>query len=154
MNPAPVDRVKNINIVMVLYPKAEDNMVQVVVGIIPNSSKEILVTQRPRQKSYSGYWEFPGGKIEKNESVYQALVRELKEELDIEVLAAEPWKKLDYTYPEKIIKLDLWIVKQFRRELKGMEQQAFQWVALEKLTAIHFLPANKIILADLIKHLS
>ena len=123
-------------------------MVHVVVGVIPNSKKEILVTQRPTQKSYSGYWEFPGGKKEANETAYQALVRELKEELDLEVLAAEPWKKLDYVYPEKLVELDLWIVTEFKREPKGMENQDFQWVALDKLAEIDFLPANKLVLAE------
>jgi 8-oxo-dGTP diphosphatase len=123
-------------------------MVQVVVGVIPNAKKEILVTQRPTQKSYSGYWEFPGGKKEPNETAYQALVRELKEELDLEILSAEPWKKLDYAYPEKLVELDLWIVTEFRREPRGMENQAFQWVALDQLAAIDFLPANKMVLAE------
>ncbi len=129
-------------------------MVQVVVGVIPNAHKEILVTQRPSQKSYSGYWEFPGGKKEENESAYQALVRELKEELDIEVLAAEPWRKIKYVYPEKIVELDLWIVAHFKRTPKGMEQQAFQWVALDQLAEIDFLPANKLILAEVVKRFS
>ncbi|HSW71084.1 MAG TPA: 8-oxo-dGTP diphosphatase MutT, partial [Gammaproteobacteria bacterium] len=115
----------------------KENQVQVVVGVIPNSNKEILVTQRPLQKSYSGYWEFPGGKIEKNESAYEALIRELKEELDIDVQAALHWKKLEYIYPEKTVNLDLWIVTKFSRELKSMEQQAFQWVALENLSAVY-----------------
>lgn len=126
-------------------------MVHVVVGIIPNSRKEILVTQRPQEKSYSGYWEFPGGKVEANESSYQALVRELKEEIDIDVEAAEPWKRMDYTYPEKTVELDLWIVTGFSREPKGMEQQDVQWVALDQLHAIDFLPANRVILAEIVK---
>lgn len=129
-------------------------MVHVVVGVIPNSKKEILVTQRPPQKSYSGYWEFPGGKKESWESAYQALIRELKEELDIEVETAEPWKKLNYAYPEKIVELDLWIVTGFSGNPKGMEQQAFQWVALDQLDELDFLPANKVILAEVVKHFS
>ena len=129
-------------------------MVQVVVGVIPNAKKEILVTQRPPQKSYSGYWEFPGGKKEENETAYQTLVRELKEELDLDVLAALPWKKLSYTYPERIVDLDLWIVTDFSRDPKGMEQQAFQWVALDQLHQIDFLPANKVILDEVIQRFS
>lgn len=129
-------------------------MVHVVVGVIPNSKNEILVTQRPPQKSYSGYWEFPGGKKEANENAYQALVRELKEELDIEVLAAEPWKTLKYSYPERVVELDLWIVTRFHRDPQGMEQQAFQWVALDELRNIDFLPANKTILPEIIARFS
>jgi len=126
-------------------------MVQVVVGVISNLNKEILVTQRPTQKSYSGYWEFPGGKKELNETSYQTLVRELKEELDIEVLSAEAWKRLEYEYPEKIIELNIWIVTKFRRDPQGMENQAFQWVSLDKLAEIDFLPANKMVLTEIIQ---
>ncbi|HVY53082.1 MAG TPA: 8-oxo-dGTP diphosphatase MutT [Gammaproteobacteria bacterium] len=126
-------------------------MVYVVVGVVPNSNNEILVTQRPTQKSYSGYWEFPGGKKEQDETPYQTLVRELKEELDIDVQAAEPWQQLEYNYPEKIVFLDIWIVNQFSGQLKGMEDQAFQWVSLDKLNEIDFLPANKTILEKVIE---
>lgn len=129
-------------------------MLQVVVGVIPRANKEILVTQRPPQKSYSGYWEFPGGKREVNESAYQTLARELKEELDIDVLAAQPWTKLEYVYPEKTIELDLWIVTHFEGILKGIEQQAFQWVPLDQLAEINFLPANKLILPEVVKRFS
>jgi 8-oxo-dGTP diphosphatase len=123
-------------------------MVYVVAAVILNAQRQILVTQRPGQKTYSGYWEFPGGKIEPNETSYQALVRELKEELNIQVLSAEPWQKLEYAYPEKIVSLDLWIVKQFSGEPQSMENQAFQWVAVDELEAIDFLPANKMILGE------
>lgn len=125
-------------------------MVYVVVGVVVNAHQELLVTQRPVQKSYSGYWEFPGGKKEPQETAYQALVRELKEELDIEVLSAEPWQQMEYAYPEKTVLLDLWIVRAFTGKLQGMENQAFQWVALNQLKTIDFLPANKIILDQVI----
>jgi len=129
-------------------------MIQVVVGVIPNAQNEILVTQRPVQKSWSGYWEFPGGKKEPQETAYQTLVRELKEELDIEVLAARAWKQMTYTYPERTVELNLWIVTEFKRQPQGMEEQAFQWIALNKLEEINFLPANKIILQDVIREFS
>lgn len=126
-------------------------MVHVVVGLLFNSKKELLVTQRPLQKSYSGYWEFPGGKKEANESAWEALVRELKEELDLDIHSGHPWKTLNYVYPEKTVDLDLWIVTDFSREPQGMEEQAFQWVALNQLNTIDFLPANKLVLAEVIE---
>lgn len=129
-------------------------MIYVVVGVVPNGQNKILVTQRPVQKTYKGYWEFPGGKREANESPYETLVRELKEELDINVLAADPWKTMEYTYPDKVVFLDIWIVRSFSGELTGMEDQAFQWVALDKLQEIDFLPANKMILEEVRQHFS
>ncbi len=126
-------------------------MLYVVVGVVVNAQKELLVTQRPLQKSYSGYWEFPGGKKEAEETPQEALVRELKEELDINVLTAEPWQQMEYAYPEKLVFLDLWIVREFTGQPQGMENQAFQWVALDQLNAINFLPANKMMLAAVIE---
>jgi 8-oxo-dGTP diphosphatase len=58
---------------------------------------------------------------------------------------------MNYTYPEKTVELDLWIVTRFGREPKGMEQQDVQWVALDQLHAVDFLPANKLILAEIVK---
>ena len=129
-------------------------MVYVVVGVAINSKNELLVTQRPIDKPYSGYWEFPGGKREANETPYQTLVRELKEELNMEVLSGKSWQQLEYTYPDKIVFLDIWIIEQFSGELKGMENQDFKWVAFDELAQINFLPANKAILAELINQLS
>ena len=120
----------------------------VVVGIIPNAQKEILIAQRPVQKSYSGYWEFPGGKKELDETPYETLVREFKEELNIEVVAANPWRQMEYQYPERTIFLDIWIITEFKGEIQSLENQDFQWVSLSKLDNIHFLPANKLILDD------
>lgn len=127
-------------------------MLAVVVGVIVNAHQQVLIAQRPTQKSYSGYWEFPGGKIEHQETPYQALVRELREELNITVITAVPWKQMEYSYPERTIALHLWIVSSFSGNPQGMENQAFQWVSLEQLSTVDFLPANKIILSQLIKH--
>lgn len=129
-------------------------LIHVVVGLVSNVKNEILITQRPVQKSYSGYWEFPGGKKEIGETPYQTLVREMKEELDVEVLSAEPWQQLTYHYPEKTVLLDMWIVIRLSGELKGLENQAFQWVPLDKLHSIDLLPANKLILDEVIARFS
>lgn len=150
MNHALVVRVKNINIVMGCYL----NMIYVVVGVVVNAKNEVLVTQRPADKSYKGYWEFPGGKRENNETPYQTLVRELKEELNVDVLSGQSWHQLEYTYPDKTVFLDIWMVNRFSGKLQGMENQAFQWVTLDKLEEVDFLPANKTILRKVIKHLS
>jgi len=127
-------------------------MIHVVVGVIFNSQGQLLVTQRPPQKSWSGYWEFPGGKLEPGETPFQTLVRELKEELAIEVLSAKAWSTLKYTYPEKTVFLDLWLVSRFQGTLNGLEGQAFQWVDLNNLPELEFLPANKLILESIKNH--
>lgn len=124
-------------------------VVPVVVALILNENNELLISQRPSQKSYSGYWEFPGGKIEAGEAPYPALVRELKEELDLEICAAHPWKTLEYVYPEKTVELNLWLVTSFTGAPRSMEEQAFRWLPLDQLNTIDFLPANKLILTEL-----
>ena len=66
-------------------------VVEVVAAVILRPDGQFLLTQRPDGKIYSGYWEFPGGKVEPNESLLHALERELWEELGIHVRQAHPW---------------------------------------------------------------
>ena len=73
----------------------------VVVGVIYNMQGEILLARRPLQVEQGGLWEFPGGKCEKNETVEQALARELQEELGIVVEQARPFIRVYHTYPQK-----------------------------------------------------
>lgn len=85
--------------------------IKVVVGVILNEQTgEILLGQRPKGKPWEDWWEFPGGKIEDGESQKQALVRELKEELGIDVHACTPWVTFTYEYPKTIVNLAFWRV--------------------------------------------
>ncbi len=77
----------------------------VAVGVIVRTDGAVLLADRPAGKPYAGYWEFPGGKIEKGESVEQALERELAEELGVRVRSAEPWTVLEYDYPHAYVRL-------------------------------------------------
>lgn len=129
------------------------SLTHVVVGIIVNANNEILIAERPPGKSYHGFWEFPGGKIETNESILQALQRELFEELGINVISAEAWLQFNYTYPDRAICLDVWRVTQFTGEPCGLESQRIQWAALAQLNQFQFLPGNKEIL-EKIEYLS
>lgn len=111
----------------------------------------VLIAQRPAHKPYPGYWEFPGGKLEKGETPYQALCRELKEELNIEVIQAENWLKFEHAYPSQVVLLDIWFVRQFSGEAVGQEGQAIQWVSQEQFEQFDFLPANQAIISQLIQ---
>lgn len=110
-------------------------LLRAVVGIIIRKNK-ILVAERPQDKPYSGYWEFPGGKIEENETGKTALTRELHEELGIEVLAAEAWFMHTHTYPDKTVCLDIWLVKAFTGEPYSKENQTLRWVALSDILSL------------------
>ena len=138
-----VDQAKNSSNVMAALA---DSIIQVAVGIIFNTHGEVLIAQRPAGKSYSGLWEFPGGKIETHEAVFQALQRELAEELGIQVLAADAWFQLDYTYSDRHVLLHIWRIIQFSGEPLGKENQLIQWVSSNRFDEFQFLAGNQRIL--------
>ena len=86
-----------------------------------------LLAQRPPDKIWAGYWEFPGGKIEPGETPYHALVRELREELGITVTTAYPWLTRVYTYPHATVRLNFFRVTAWSGELHPHEGQQFVW---------------------------
>lgn len=121
----------------------------VVVGILTNANGEVLIAQRPMQKFMGGLWEFPGGKREPHETVFQALQRELHEELRIHVITAKPWLRVHYSYPDQTVYLDTWQVTRYSGELHGMEGQAFQWILPSDAGKFTFPEGN----AEIIKKL-
>ena len=86
-------------------PNPSRSVTPVAVGVLVRSDGAVLLADRPQGRPYSGYWEFPGGKIEPGESVEQALERELAEELGVRVRATEPWVVLEYDYPHAYVRL-------------------------------------------------
>lgn len=115
--------------------------IDVVVGIVKRDGK-VLVGQRPEGKPYSGYWEFPGGKIEKEELALDALRRELSEELGIAVMQAESWFEHCHQYPDKIVLLKIWQVKEFLGEPQAKEGQCLRWVTFPEILALQLLAGN------------
>jgi len=115
--------------------------VYAVAGILQRENK-ILVAERPVGKPYSGFWEFPGGKIEADESGEDALKRELHEELGIIVNAAQLLFKHEYSYPDKFVFLEIWRVMDFSGEPQGRENQALAWVTIEEMLRMNLLEGN------------
>lgn len=115
--------------------------IRTVVGIIKREQK-LLVCERPLGKPYSGYWEFPGGKIEESETVENALIRELQEELGIKVIRAQAWFDHTHTYPDKTVLLHMWLVTEFSGEPCGKEQQKLRWVNSKELVELKLLEGN------------
>jgi 8-oxo-dGTP diphosphatase len=122
---------------------------QVIVGILINSWQEILIAQRPKEKYKGGLWEFPGGKIEADESPLDALKRELSEEIDIEVLLAKPWMEVQHDYGDRIVFLHVWLVTQFFGEPLGKEGQQIAWVTKDSLSQFEFPEGNRDIITKL-----
>jgi 8-oxo-dGTP diphosphatase len=115
--------------------------------------REFLLAQRPVGKVYAGYWEFPGGKVEPGESVREALIRELQEELGITVTACSPWLTRQFTYPHATVRLNFWRVTAWDGEIgitAPLEHAAVDWQKTGKpATVAPILPANDPILKAL-----
>jgi len=102
----------------------------------------------------AGGWEFPGGKVADNESPYDGLVRELREELGIEVHAAEPITAYTHCYPDRNVLLDLWQVTLYEGTPTSVEGQAIKWVAVSELEQAGLLDADKPMIEPLQKALA
>lgn len=116
-------------------------MINAVVGILKRNGK-VLVAERPLHKPYSGYWEFPGGKVENNESEADALKRELYEELGIQVISLRPWFEHTHAYPDKTVVLKMWLVEEFSGEPQGKESQVLRWVNMAEMLELRLLEGN------------
>lgn len=123
-------------------------IIEVAVGVIVNQKKEILLSLRGGHQILSDYWEFPGGKLERGETCYQALCRELLEEIGIRVIEAWPLSELYHEYPNYSVKLYPWVIKQYSSEPMGKEGQRIMWKNLQDIYAVKLLPANYAIIED------
>jgi 8-oxo-dGTP diphosphatase len=104
--------------------------VEVAVGVLIRGDGRFLLTSRPAGKVYQGYWEFPGGKVERGESVVQALRRELQEEIGLAIGAAVPWRSERVDYPHALVRLNFCKVVEWSGELRMHEGQDFSWEQL------------------------
>jgi 8-oxo-dGTP diphosphatase len=120
-----------------------------------DSSGRVLITQRPQHKQLGGLWEFPGGKVELGEAPEQALVRELKEELDLSVDldALEPFAFASHAYADFHLLMPLYVATTWRGELKLDPQaaQAAKWVKPQELRAHQMPPADVVLVNRLIE---
>jgi 8-oxo-dGTP diphosphatase len=118
-----------------------NSVIHVAAGVILGEDS-VLLALRPRDKHQGGLWEFPGGKVEAGELVQDALVRELREELDLDVLACEAFLVTEHDYGDKQVRLDVWLVTRHTGEPHGREGQQLAWVALADLADYTFPAAN------------
>lgn len=116
---------------------------QVAVGVLINSQDQVLIARRPDHVHQGGLWEFPGGKIEPGETIRTALVRELLEELGIEILAARPLIRIHHVYTDKTVLLDVWRIDRYQGEPHGREGQPIEWLSPQQLSTRAFPAANR-----------
>jgi 8-oxo-dGTP diphosphatase len=111
----------------------------------------VLIAQRPEGKQLAGLWEFPGGKLEPGETPEEALVRELKEELDIEVAQAclAPFTFTSHAYETFHLLMPLWLCRRWSGTVRAREHKALAWVKPAKLADYPMPPADEPLVAYL-----
>ena len=122
--------------------------VKVVAAVIRCEDK-IFATARG-YGDFKGQWEFPGGKIEPGENPQQALVREIKEELDTEIAVGELITTIEYDYPTFHLSMDCFWCSVVSGELVLKEAQEARWLSVDQLNSVKWLPAD-IEIVDIIK---
>ena len=114
----------------------------VAVGIVYNARHQVLLAWRSANKDVGSCWEFPGGKLEPGESSYQALCRELNEEINIRVISARPLPAIVHKYVDYQVTLYPWVVLSFSGIPFGKEGQEIKWSRLEELPHLQLPAAN------------
>ncbi len=124
----------------------EQEIIEVAAGIILRDSgkpsQQVLIAKRPDSKDQGGLWEFPGGKLENEETPEQALARELKEEIGIQIVHAELFQQIIHQYPNKQVELWFYKVLDFLGEPTGVENQEIVWIDVQQLSNLEFPEAN------------
>lgn len=108
----------------------------------------VFATQRGYGK-WKDWWEFPGGKIEENETPQEALVREIREELDTEIAVGDLFDTVEYDYPDFHLSMKCYICTVVSGKLVLKEHEAARWLNRENLDSVDWLPAD----LDLIRKL-
>jgi 8-oxo-dGTP diphosphatase len=112
--------------------------IDVAVGVLTRDDGSFLLAERPHGKPMAGYWEFPGGKVEAGESVFDALVREFDEELGLRIVHASSWVQRVVVYPHATVRLHFWrsfgAGTGWAGEPVAREGQAFRWERIDSLT--------------------
>ena len=116
--------------------------VRVAAAVLFDAARRVLIAQRPEGKYLGGFWEFPGGKLDADETTEQALARELREELGIETRGCHRLLQLRHHYPDREVVLDVFVVEDFAGVPAALEGQPLQWVAPTALAQQRLLPAD------------
>lgn len=125
-------------------------MTEVVAALIWNENR-FMICQRPAHKTRALEWEFVGGKVEAGETKEQALIRECREELDVEIKVYDIFMDVVHEYPDITVHLTLFNTAIANGELKMLEHNDIQWITPEEITKYNFCPADKEILAEIIR---
>lgn len=127
-----------------LPPTADSlSSIHVMAGALFDRAGRVLIAQRPAGQHLAGGWEFPGGKLAAGEARFDGLRRELKEEIGVDVIAAEPVLCYEHQYPDRRVRLDLWRISEYAGTPQSLEGQALQFVEVDDLEHIGLLEADR-----------
>ncbi len=117
--------------------------IKVAVAIITDHEQRVLIAQRPLHVPQGGLWEFPGGKLEADESAEQALIREIREEIGLEVMQCDLLGEIEHQYPGKLVHLIVFHVSKFFGTASCREGQlGIKWIDKDLLNPKDFPEAN------------
>ena len=125
---------------------------QLVVSIaLIDNNDQILISKRPEKKHLSGYWEFPGGKVKKNETPENAIIREVKEELNVNInnKCIAPLSFSEFDYKKFQLLLLLYVCRRWEGEPMSMEKNKIKWVKANKLRQFKMPPADDSLIYNL-----
>ena len=118
-------------------------IIKAVVGVLDNNLGQILIAKRQAHQFMAGYWELPGGKIDPGETQQQAIIREMDEELGIQVNKTSLHQCMQYQYPDRIVELSIYRVEDYQNTPHGKEGQAVAWVDIDGLSNYQLLPTMR-----------
>ena len=124
-------------------------MTEVAVGVLTEPGEagwRVLIARRPKGGVLSGYWEFPGGKLEQNETLGECLTREFEEELALRVRVTRPLARIEHAYDHGVVRLHAFLCEHVSGEAKALEVTEFRWVEVAELPSYRFPPANDALL--------
>lgn len=126
----------------------------VVVGVLMNEKNEVLIALRPPHVTQPGVWEFPGGKVEANESLEHALIREFQEEIGITIVDSTFFLEVQKEFPEKnrLLILHAFYIHAFDGVPHGRENQEIRWAPIDTLNNYIFPKANAKIVQALLRN--
>ena len=117
-------------------------VVAAIIRSVNENGEQIIFATARGYGEYKGWWEFPGGKIEKGESPQQALVREIREELTAQIEVGELITTIEYDYPEFHLSMDCFWAKVISGRLELKEAEDARWLTDEELDDVRWLPAD------------